>query len=55
VAGRYTALIRSYCISNGDEIPIGFGRRSASQHSAAELTTLPKLIARTWFNQQDVV
>jgi len=34
---------------------MGFDRRSASRYAVIVLTTPPKLVARTWFKQQDVV
>ena len=55
MAARYSELIRTYCIANGIEIPVGFDRRSASRYAVFVLMTPPKLVARTWFKQHDVV
>ncbi|WP_254512518.1 hypothetical protein [Anatilimnocola floriformis] len=54
MAERLTTKIRRYCETNGIEIPIGFGRNSASRYAIVELSNPPKLIARTWFKQADV-
>jgi hypothetical protein len=46
--------ILKYCEARGITIPIGF-RRGANRYAIIELTNPPKLVARTWFNQVDVV
>jgi hypothetical protein len=55
MAVRYSTLIHDYCVANGIEIPVGFGRHSASRYAVVVESTPPKLVARTWFTQQDVV
>jgi hypothetical protein len=52
---RYTDRIREFCSANGIVVPVGFGRHPASRYAVTELTDPPKLIARTWFNQDDVI
>jgi hypothetical protein len=51
---RYVDRIRRYCEANGIAIPIGF-RDAAQRYAVIDLSGPPKLIARTWFNQADVV
>ena len=55
MAERLQSIIRRYCKANGISIPIGFKRGSASRYAIIQLTTPPKLVARTWFSQADVV
>ncbi len=55
MAGKYSELIKRFCESRGIEIPLGFHRGSASRYAIVQQTTPPKLIARTWFKQEDVV
>jgi hypothetical protein len=55
MAERYAARIRRYCEARGISIPIGFNRRAANRYAIIELSSPPKLVARTWFNQEDVV
>ncbi|QNN20977.1 hypothetical protein HED60_01380 [Planctomycetales bacterium ZRK34] len=55
VAERFKSIIRRYCETNGISIPIGFKRGSASRYAIIQLSTPPKLVARTWFAQADVI
>jgi hypothetical protein len=55
MAERYSEKIRRYCETNGISIPIGFDRHPASRYAIVELTNPAKLVARTWFNQSDVI
>jgi hypothetical protein len=50
----YTDRIRDFCVANGVVVPIGFGRNPAHRYAVIELTDPPKLVARTWFKQEDV-
>ena len=53
---KYTDRIKEYCDASNVEIPSGFYRHSASRYVAIDMeATPPKLIAKTWFNQEDVV
>jgi hypothetical protein len=54
--GKYKKLIDSYCKSRGIQIPVGFGRNTAQRYAVIKLDPdPPKLVARTWFNMEDVV
>jgi hypothetical protein len=54
--GKYKKLIESYCESRGIDIPVGFGRNTAQRYAVIQLyADPPKLVARTWFNMEDVV
>jgi hypothetical protein len=56
MAKKYTDRIKEYCESAGIEIPAGFYRHSASRFAVVDLQcSPPKLVAKTWFNQEDVV
>lgn len=52
---RYSDRIRGYCEVNGIDVPIGFQRSGANRYAIIDLSGSPKLIARTWFNQADVI
>lgn len=52
---RISTKIRRYCELNGVIIPPGFDRHPASRYVIIERTEPPKLVARTWFNQADVI
>jgi hypothetical protein len=53
---RYTERIEDWCKASGVEIPPGFYRHSASRYVAIDISSAsPRLIAKTWFNQEDVV
>ena len=53
--GRYTQLIETYCGALGIAIPAGFYRHTASRYAVVDLECEPpKLVARTWFKQEDV-
>jgi hypothetical protein len=54
MAECYVDRIRRYCEANGIAIPIGF-RDAAQRYAVIDLSGPPKLLARTWFNQADVV
>ena len=52
----FSQKIRAFCDSEGIEIPSGFHRHSASRYALIEVSVIPnKLIAKTWFKQEDVV
>ncbi len=54
--GKYTKLIEDYCKKQGFVVPSGFNRRAASPLAVVMTdVTPPKLVARTWFNKEDVV
>ncbi len=54
VAERYKDKIEAFCKESGVAIPSGFYRHSTSRYAAIDLeSSPPKLIARTWFNQED--
>jgi hypothetical protein len=56
MAEKFTDRIKEYCESTGVEIPAGFYRHPASRYAVIETgVTPPKLVAKTWFNQEDVV
>jgi hypothetical protein len=52
---RYSQVIGEYCRTHGVEVPDGFHRHSASRYAVILEGTPPKLVARTWFKQADVV
>lgn len=53
---KYQDRIKTYCVANGVDIPPGFYRHAASRYAAIDMAASPpKLIAKTWFNQEDVV
>jgi hypothetical protein len=54
MAERNATKIRRYCDANGITIPVGF-KNAAQRYAVIELSDPPKLIARTWFKQEDVV
>jgi hypothetical protein len=48
--------IEAYCNRNGVVIPPGFGRNAPSRYVVIRRdSNSPKLVAKTWFNQADVV
>ncbi len=48
--------IRAYCEAQGIFIPAGFDRHSASRYAIIRRDLdPPKLVAKTWFNQTDVI
>ena len=52
----FSQKIRVFCDSERIEIPSGFHRHSASRYALIETSVSPnKLIAKTWFNQEDVI
>lgn len=56
MAERYTDKIKEYCEKAGVEVPSGFYRHPASRYAAIDIEALPpRLIAKTWFKQEDVV
>lgn len=56
MAETYTDRVKAYCEASGIEISPGFYRHPASRYVAVDVGgTPPKLIAKTWFNQVDVV
>ena len=56
MAEKYQDRIKAYCAANSIDIPSGFNRHPASRYAAIDLEAIPpKLIARTWFKQEDVV
>lgn len=55
MAQRYTKVIESYCTAKGYQIPSGFYRHPASRYAIVNFrTNPPKLVAKTWFNKEDV-
>jgi hypothetical protein len=51
----YRRLITSYCTENGIAIPPGFGRNTPSRYAIIRTdASPPKLVAMTWFKQEDV-
>jgi len=56
VPERYTDKIKEYCEQTGIEIPAGFYRHPANRYAAVDISASPpRLIAKTWFKQEDVV
>lgn len=56
MAERYTDRIKEYCEASGIEIPAGFYRYPASRYAIIDTEPIPpKLVAKTWFNQEDVL
>ena len=56
MATPYAERIQAYCKSAGVDIPAGFHRHPASRYAVIDLDAMPpKLVARTWFKQEDVV
>ncbi len=52
----YSSRIKEYCAAREIEIPVGFHRHPASRYAAIIASaTPPKLVAKTWFDQADVV
>ena len=53
---KYSNKIEEYCAQKGIKIPPGFYRHSASRYAVVVISELQaKLVAKTWFNQEDVV
>ncbi|QIF00365.1 hypothetical protein [Roseimicrobium sp. ORNL1] len=51
----YRRLITAYCDAHGVTIPPGFGRNTPSRFAIIRAdTSPPKLVAVTWFKQEDV-
>ncbi|HEY1121054.1 MAG TPA: hypothetical protein VGE67_05620, partial [Haloferula sp.] len=47
--------IEAYCKANGISIPSGFGRLTPSRYAVIRSDSgEPKLVAKTWFKQEDV-
>ena len=56
MAEKYKDKIEAHCKEAGIEIPVGFYRHPASRYAAIDLEfTPPKLVAKTWFKQEDAV
>ena len=56
MAEKFTKQIEKFCEKEGINIPSGFYRHSASRYAAIDLDANPnKLIAKTWFNKEDVI
>jgi hypothetical protein len=56
MADWYSTRIRRYCEDRGIEIPPGFARHPASRYAVIDMGSAPpRLIARTWFKQEDLV
>ncbi|MFN0163202.1 MAG: hypothetical protein ACKVQQ_18400 [Burkholderiales bacterium] len=48
--------ILDYCAAQGVEVPAGFHRNPPSRYAIIDFSgAAPKLIARTWFEAEDVV
>ncbi|WP_147309367.1 hypothetical protein [Xanthomonas campestris] len=55
MAEPYKDRIVAYCMDVGVRIPSGFHRHSANRYASVDLEQIPpKLIAKTWFNREDV-
>ncbi|KOA97641.1 hypothetical protein AE921_16915 [Xanthomonas arboricola] len=55
MAEPYKDRIVAYRMDVGVRIPSGFHRHSANRYAAVDLEQIPpKLIAKTWFNREDV-
>jgi hypothetical protein len=55
MAERYSERILEYCRAAGIDVPAGFHRHPASRYAVIDVeATPPKLVARTWFKQEDV-
>ena len=55
MAEPYKNRIEEFCKDAGIQIPPGFYRHFASRYAAVDMeSTPPKLVAKTWFNQEDV-
>ena len=55
MAEKYRPMIRRYCEVNGITVPVGLSRGNVNRYAVIQLTTPPKLVARTWFKQADVI
>ena len=56
MAEKFTKQIEKFCNQEGVIIPPGFYRHTANRYAAIDFGTEPKkLIAKTWFNKEDVV
>jgi len=52
--GKYTQLISEYCAERGIRVPPAF--KTAQRYAIIRThLTPPKLIAKTWFNAEDVI
>jgi hypothetical protein len=48
-------IIEAYCLAKGVTIPPGFARHPASRYVVIRRDSpTPKLVAKTWFKQEDV-
>ena len=53
--GKYTKIIYEFCQKEGIDIPIGFGRKSASHLAVVRYDSeKPKLVAKTFFKKEDL-
>jgi hypothetical protein len=53
---EFTDRIKKYCEATGIEIPAAFYRRPARRYAMVDLdASPPKLVATTWFTQEDVL
>ena len=51
----YKKLIRDYCELRSISVPVGFGRHTPSRYAVVRTDQVPpKLVATTWFKQEDV-
>jgi hypothetical protein len=56
MAEKYTDRIKEYREASGIEIPAGFYSHPASRYAVIDTGSAPpKLVAKTWFNQEDVL
>jgi len=56
VATTNKKKIRLYCDMHGVFVPAGFDRQSASRYAIIRNDAHPrKLVAKTWFNKEDVI
>lgn len=55
MARTFQTLILSYCAQHAIAVPAGFGRNTPSRYVVIRTDQVPpKLVAKTWFNQEDV-
>lgn len=55
MAEKYTTRIERFCQSENILIPSGFYRHPANRYAVVQLTEPAKLVAKTWFTQEDVI
>src|SRR5688572_23886388 len=54
--GKYTKIIYEFCQKEGIDIPIGFGRNTASHLVVIRYDAeKPRLVAKTFFKKEDLL